>query len=260
VAAGVQAFKDSGLEIADANRARVGAAIGAGIGGLTNIEKAHASILENKGPKRVSPFFVPSSIINMIAGHLSIMYGFKGPNIAVVTACTTANHNIGLAMRCIQYGDAEVMLAGGAEMAVTPLGMGGFCAAARCPRATMRRNRPAAPGTGIATVLCWARAPASWCSKKYEYAKTRGARIYAELAGFGMSGDAYHMTAPPEDGEARACAWPMPCVMPASKLSRCNTSMPMELRPRWATKVKVSRLNAHSVRTPRNSRLVPPNR
>lgn len=206
VAAGMQAFKDSGLKVDAANCARVGAAIGAGIGGLTNIEKAHASILENNGPKRVSPFFVPSSIINMIAGHLSIIYGFKGPNLAVVTACTTANHNIGIAMRCIQYGDADVMIAGGAEMTVTPLGIGGFCAA----RALSTRNdapekasRPwdrdrdgfvLGEGAGIIVL------------EEYEHAKKRSSRIYAELVGFGMSGDAYHMTAPPEDGEgARLC-------------------------------------------------------
>ena len=206
VAASIQAIKDSGLKVTEANSARIGAAIGAGIGGLTNIEKAHASILENGGPRRVSPFFVPSSIINMIAGHLSIIYGFKGPNIAIVTACTTANHNIGIGMRCIQYGDADVMVAGGAEMAVTPLGVGGFCAA----RALSTRNdapekasRPwdrdrdgfvLGEGAGIVVI------------EEYEHAKKRGAKIYAELAGFGMSGDAYHMTSPPEDGEgARLC-------------------------------------------------------
>ncbi|MGB9430226.1 MAG: beta-ketoacyl-ACP synthase II [Gammaproteobacteria bacterium] len=206
VAASMQAFRDSGIEVTEANAPRIGAAIGAGIGGLTNIERAHASILENKSPKRVSPFFVPSSIINMIAGHLSIIYGFKGPNLAVVTACTTANHNIGIAMRCIQYGDADVMIAGGAEMTVTPLGIGGFCAA----RALSTRNdapekasRPwdkdrdgfvLGEGAGIIVL------------EEYEHAKQRGAKVYAELAGFGMSGDAYHMTAPPEDGEgARLC-------------------------------------------------------
>src|SRR5882724_4350344 len=136
IAASVQALKDSGLQVTEANAARIGAAVGAGIGGLTNIEKAHTTIIENHSPKRVSPFFVPSSIINMISGHLSIMYGLKGPNFAVVTACTTANHNIGLAMRTIQYGDADVMVAGGAEMATTPLGLGGFCAA----RALSERN------------------------------------------------------------------------------------------------------------------------
>ena len=194
VAASVQAIKDAGLEVTEANAPRIGAAVGAGIGGLTNIEKAHATIIENNSPKRVSPFFVPSSIINMIAGHLSIMYGFRGPNIALVTACTTANHNIGIAMRCIQYGDADVMIAGGAEMAVTPLGVGGFCAA----RALSTRNdapekasRPwdkdrdgfvLGEGAGVLVI------------EEYAHASERGARIYAELVGFGMSGDAYHMT------------------------------------------------------------------
>ncbi|MGE5625736.1 MAG: beta-ketoacyl-ACP synthase II [Bacillota bacterium] len=206
IAASVQALKESGLEVNDANAPRIGAAVGAGIGGLTNIEKAHTSIIEHGGPKRVSPFFVPSSIINMISGHLSIMYGLKGPNIAVVTACTTANHNIGLAMRCIQYGDADVMLAGGAEMAVTPLGLGGFCAA----RALSERNDAPAEasrpwdkdrdgfvlGEGAGVLVL----------EELEHAKKRGAKIYAELIGFGMSGDAYHMTSPPEDGEgARLC-------------------------------------------------------
>ena len=206
VAASVQAIKDAGLEVTEANAPRIGAAVGAGIGGLTNIEKAHATIIENNSPKRVSPFFVPSSIINMIAGHLSIMYGFRGPNIALVTACTTANHNIGIAMRCIQYGDADVMIAGGAEMAVTPLGVGGFCAA----RALSTRNdapekasRPwdkdrdgfvLGEGAGVLVI------------EEYAHASERGARIYAELVGFGMSSDAYHMTSPPEDGEgARLC-------------------------------------------------------
>ncbi|MGH8398743.1 MAG: beta-ketoacyl-ACP synthase II, partial [Gammaproteobacteria bacterium] len=206
VAASIQAIKDSGLEVTEANAPRIGAAIGAGIGGLTNIEKAHVSIIENKSPKRVSPFFVPSSIINMIAGHLSIIYRFKGPNLAVVTACTTANHNIGIAMRCIQYGDADVMIAGGAEMTVTPLGVGGFCAA----RALSTRNdapeKASRPwdrdrdgfvlGEGAGVIVL----------EEYEHAKKRGAKIYAELIGFGMSGDAYHMTSPPEDGEgARLC-------------------------------------------------------
>lgn len=206
VAAGMQAVKDAGLEVTATNAARIGAAIGAGIGGLTNIEKAHASILENQGPKRVSPFFVPSSIINMIAGHLSIIYGFKGPNLAVVTACTTANHNIGIAMRCIQYGDVDVMLAGGAEMTVTPLGIGGFCAA----RALSTRNdapeKASRPWDRDRDGFVLGEGAGILVLEEYAHAKKRGARIYAELAGFGMSGDAYHMTAPPEDGEgARLC-------------------------------------------------------
>ena len=206
VAASIQAIRDSGIEITASNAARIGAAIGAGIGGLTNIEKAHASIIETGGPRRVSPFFVPSSIINMIAGHLSIIYGFKGPNIAIVTACTTANHNIGMGMRCIQYGDADVMITGGAEMATTPLGVGGFCAA----RALSTRNdapeKASRPWDKDRDGFVLGEGAGILVLEEYEHAKKRGAKIYAELIGFGMSGDAYHMTAPPEDGEgARLC-------------------------------------------------------
>ncbi|MDE2234401.1 MAG: beta-ketoacyl-ACP synthase II [Gammaproteobacteria bacterium] len=206
VAASMQAVKDSGLEVTEANAARIGAAIGAGIGGLTNIEKAHASILETGGPRRVSPFFVPSSIINMIAGQLSIHYGFKGPNIAIVTACTTANHNIGFGMRCIQYGDADVMITGGAEMAVTPLGVAGFCAA----RALSTRNdapeKASRPWDRDRDGFILGEGAGILVLEELQHARKRGARIYAELLGFGMSGDAYHMTAPPEDGEgARLC-------------------------------------------------------
>ena len=206
VAASMQAVKDSGLEVTEANAARIGAAVGAGIGGLTNIEKAHASILETGGPRRVSPFFVPSSIINMIAGQLSIHYGFKGPNIAIVTACTTANHNIGFGMRCIQYGDADVMITGGAEMAVTPLGVAGFCAA----RALSTRNdapeKASRPWDRDRDGFILGEGAGTLVLEELEHARKRGAKIYAELLGFGMSGDAYHMTAPPEDGEgARLC-------------------------------------------------------
>jgi 3-oxoacyl-[acyl-carrier-protein] synthase II len=206
IAASVQAFKDSGIEVTETNAARIGVAVGAGIGGLTGIEKAHTSILENHGPKRVSPFFVPSSIINMISGHLSIMYGLKGPNYAVVTACTTANHNIGMAMRNIQYGDADVMVAGGAEMAVTPLGLGGFCAA----RALSERNdapeKASRPWDKERDGFVLGEGAGVLVLEEYEHAKKRGAKIYCELIGFGMSGDAYHMTSPPEDGEgARQC-------------------------------------------------------
>ncbi|RDE25319.1 beta-ketoacyl-[acyl-carrier-protein] synthase II [Motiliproteus coralliicola] len=205
MAAGIQAIEDSGLEVNEANAGRIGLAIGSGIGGLPMIEKNH-TLLEKSGPRKISPFFVPGSIINMIAGNLSIKYGFKGPNIAIVTACTTGTHNIGSAARMIAYGDADVMLAGGAEMATTPLGLGGFSAA----RALSTRNdepqaasRPwdqdrdgfvLSDGAGILVL------------EEYEHAKARGAEIYAELAGFGMSGDAYHMTAPPEDGSGAAAS------------------------------------------------------
>jgi 3-oxoacyl-[acyl-carrier-protein] synthase II len=205
VAAGVQAFKDSGLEVNEANAPRIGVAVGSGIGGLGLIEENHAKLLKN-GPRKLSPFFVPSTIINMIAGHLSIMFGMKGPNISIVTACTSGVHNIGHAARMIAYGDADAMVAGGAEKASTALGMGGFGAA----RALSTRNdapqeasRPwdkdrdgfvLGDGAGVLVL------------EEYEHAKARGAKIYAELAGFGMSGDAYHMTSPPADGAGAALA------------------------------------------------------
>ncbi|BDU21250.1 beta-ketoacyl-ACP synthase II [Dyella sp. GSA-30] len=203
IAAGTQALRDSGLEVTEENAPRIGVAVAAGIGGLHTIE--HTSIeLHEKGPRRVSPFFVPSSIINMVSGHLSIMYGLKGPNIACVTACTTATHNIGLAMRMIQYGDADVMVAGGAEFATTGTAMAGFCSAkAMSTRndAPTKASRPwdkdrdgfvLSDGAGVLVL------------EEYEHAKARGAKIYAELVGFGMSGDAYHITAPSEGGEGAA--------------------------------------------------------
>lgn len=203
--AGIQAIRDSGLEITDSNAGRVGVSIGSGIGGIGTIEEG-SSTLEHKGPRRISPFFVPSAIINMIAGNLSIMYGLRGPNVAITTACTTGTHCIGFAARMIQYGDADVMVAGGAEMATTPLGLGGFAAA----RALSTRNdNPQAAsrpwdkdrdgfvlGDGAGVLVL----------EEYEHAKKRGAKIYAELIGFGMSGDAYHMTSPPEDGSGAAAA------------------------------------------------------
>ena len=205
IAAGKQALVDSGLSISADNAHRVGVAIGSGIGGLEQIEQNHIKLL-NSGPKRVSPFFVPSTITNMISGFLSIMEGLKGPNINVVTACTTGVHNIGIAARTIAYGDADAMLAGGAEASITPLGMAGFAAA----RALSSRNdNPQAAsrpwdkdrdgfvmGEGAGVVML----------EEYESAKARGATIYAELVGFGMSGDAYHMTSPPEDGEGAAAS------------------------------------------------------
>ena len=206
VAAGVQAFKDSGLEVNEENAPRIGVAVGSGIGGLGLIEQNHEKMIKNGSPKRLSPFFVPSTIINMISGHLSIMFGLQGPNIAITTACTSGVHNIGHAARMIAYGDADVMVAGGAEKASTTLGMGGFGAA----RALSRRNddpqaasRPwdkdrdgfvLGDGAGVVVV------------EEYEHAKARGAKIYAELIGFGMSGDAYHMTSPPTDGAGAARA------------------------------------------------------
>jgi 3-oxoacyl-[acyl-carrier-protein] synthase II len=213
------------------NAERVGVAIGSGIGGLPGIEKGHQAYLDG-GPRRISPFFVPSNIINMIAGNLSIMYGIKGPNYGIVTACSTGTHNIGDAARMIQRGDVEVMVAGGAEMATSPMGLGGFAAA----RALSTRNddpehasRPwdrerdgfvLADGAGVVVL------------EEYEHARGRGARIYAEVIGYGMSSDAFHMTAPPDDGDgARRC-------------------MVNALRDARLTPDAVDYINAHGTSTP----------
>ena len=205
MAAGIQAVEDSGIEITEENSERIGVAIGAGIGGLGTIEKT-ADLFREKGAKRISPFFVPSSIINMISGNLSIKYGIKGPNFAIVTACTTGTHNIGDAARLIEYGDADLMVAGGAEMSTTNCGLGGFASA----RALSTRNDDPATasrpwdqdrdgfvlGDGAGVVVL----------EEYQHAKARSANIYAELLGYGMSGDAYHMTLPSKGGEgAQRC-------------------------------------------------------
>lgn len=231
VAAGIQAFRDSGIEITEQNAQRIGAAIGSGIGGLGLIEENHEKLLAS-GPRKLSPFFVPSTIINMIAGHLSIMLGMQGPNISIVTACTTGVHNIGQAARIIAYGDADAMLAGGAEKASTHLGMGGFGAA----RALSTRNdapqQASRPwdkdrdgfvlGDGAGVVML----------EEYEHAKARGAKIYAELVGFGMSGDAFHMTSPPEDGRGGALA------------------MSNALKDAGVSPEQVGYINAHGTSTP----------
>jgi len=203
MAAAAQAIEDSGIEANESNAHRIGCAIGSGIGGLPMIEKTHDT-LNNSGPRRVSPFFVPGSIINMISGNVAIKYGLRGPNIAITTACTSGTHNIGHAMRMIQYGDADVMVAGGAEMATTPLGLAGFSAARALsthnddPTAASRpwdRDRDGfVLGDGAGVLIL----------EEYEHAKARGAHIYCELSGFGMSDDAFHMTAPPEDGAGAA--------------------------------------------------------
>jgi len=205
MAAGIQAMRDSGLDMSQEDPGRVGTAIGAGMGGMWLIEQNHTALM-NGGPRKISPFFVPSTIINMIAGHLSIMYGMTGPNFAVTTACTTGVHNIGFAARTIAYGDADVMVAGGAEDVTCPLGVGGFAAAKALstrnddPQAASRpwdKDRDGfviGDGAGVLVM------------EEYEHAKARGAKIYAELVGFGMSGDAYHMTSPPENGAGAAAA------------------------------------------------------
>ncbi len=231
LAAGVQAMRDSGFEVTEENAPRIGTAIGSGIGGLGLIEEAHSALIHG-GPRKVSPFFVPSTIINMTAGQLSIMFGLRGPSISIATACTSGVHNIGHAARIIAYDDADLMLAGGAEKACTPLGIGGFGAA----RALSKRNddpqaasRPwdkdrdgfvLGDGAGIMVL------------EEYEHAKKRGAKIYAEVVGFGMSSDAYHMTAPPENGAGAAL------------------SMENALRDAGISPGKVGYINAHGTSTP----------
>ena len=200
VAAALQAFKSAGIVVTDANADRIGVLMGAGIGGLGTIEDTSETYNVAKSPKKISPFFIPSSIINMISGHVSIMCNLKGPNLAVVTACTTSTHAIGLAARLIQYGDADVMIAGGAEMATTPLGLGGFGQA----RALSLRNddpaRACRPWDRDRDGFVLSDGAGAIVLEEYEHAKARGATIYGEFAGFGMSGDAHHITAPPEDG------------------------------------------------------------
>jgi 3-oxoacyl-[acyl-carrier-protein] synthase II len=231
MAAGIQAIKDSGLEVNAANAERIGVNIGSGIGGLPMIEATHDEYLKG-GHRKISPFFIPGTIINMIAGNLSIMFGLKGPCLAMVTACTTATHCIGEAARLIKYGDVDVMVAGGAESTVTPLAMGGFASA----RALSTRNDDPATasrpwdkgrdgfvlGEGAGVLVL----------EEYEHAKARGARIYAEVVGYGMSGDAYHMTAPCEDGEGAA---------------RCMTNA---LRDAGMAVDEVDYINAHGTSTP----------
>ena len=231
LAAGCQALEDSGLEITEENAHRIGVAIGAGIGGITGIENSYGAYLEG-GPRKISPFFVPANIINMVAGNLSIKYGLKGPNYSIVSACSTGTHNIGEAAMMIRHGRVDAMVAGGAEMATSPVGLGGFAAA----RALSTRNddpqgasRPwdldrdgfvLSDGAGVVVL------------EDYEHAKARGARIYAELAGVGLNSDAYHMTAPSENGEgARDC-------------------MLLALRDAGVNPSEVDYINAHGTSTP----------
>ncbi|MGE6992183.1 beta-ketoacyl-ACP synthase II [Stutzerimonas zhaodongensis] len=203
LAASFQAVRDSGLKITDANRERVGVAMGSGIGGLTNIENSCKALIE-QGPRRISPFFVPGSIINMVSGFLSIHLGLQGPNYAIATACTTGTHCIGMAARNIAYGEADVMVAGGSEMAASGLGIGGFAAA----RALSTRNDDPAsasrPWDKDRDGFVLSDGAGALVLEELEHAKARGAKIYAELIGFGMSADAFHMTSPPDDGAGAA--------------------------------------------------------
>lgn len=229
IAAGMQAMRDSGLEVTEQNAERIGVLVGSGIGGLPLIEETHAE-LANRGPRRISPFFVPASIINMISGHLSIQYGLKGPNLAIVTACTTGLHSIGAAGRMIEYGDADVMIAGGAESTISPLGLGGFASA----RALSSRNDDPAtasrPWDKDRDGFVLGEGAGVMVLEEYEHATARGARIYAELVGFGMSGDAYHITAPNMDGPRRS-------MVNALKSAEINAD-------------QVQYLNAHGTSTP----------
>ena len=204
--AAADAIRDSGIEVTPANAQRIGITMGAGIGGLDTIEENYRKYAETNSPKRISPFFVPGSIINMISGHISINFKLTGPNLATVTACTTSTHSIGLAMRLIQYGDADVMIAGGAEMATTPLGLGSFCQA----RALSTRNddpqRASRPWDRDRDGFVLSDGAGAVLLEEYEHAKKRGAKTYAEIVGFGMSGDAHHITAPPENGEGARLA------------------------------------------------------
>ncbi|MCQ1057767.1 beta-ketoacyl-ACP synthase II [Photobacterium sp. DNB23_23_1] len=231
IAAGVQALKDSGIEVTEENAARVGVAIGSGIGGLGLIEANHQSLME-KGPRKISPFFVPSTIVNMIAGHLSIMHGLRGPNIAISTACTTGLHNIGHAARMIAYGDADAMLAGGAEKASTPLGMGGFSAAKALSTRNDDPQGASRPWDKDRDGFVLGDGAGMMMLEEYEHAKARGAKIYAELVGFGMSGDAYHMTSPSADGSGGALA-----------MEAC-------IRDAGINADKIGYINAHGTSTP----------
>lgn len=231
IAAGMQALDDSGLPVTEENAPRIGVAIGSGIGGLGLIETGHTALV-NKGPRKISPFFVPSTIVNMIAGHLSIMRGLRGPNIAISTACTTGLHNIGHAARMIAYGDAEAMVAGGAEKASTPLGMGGFAAAKALSTRNDDPQKASRPWDKDRDGFVLGDGAGVMVLEEYEHAKARGAKIYCEVVGFGMSGDAYHMTAPSEDGSGGALA------------------MEAAMRDAGVTGEQIGYINAHGTSTP----------
>ncbi len=205
VAAASQAIKDSGIVVDDSNAERIGVCLAAGIGGMSTIEENHSKLLD-RGPRRVSPFYIPGSIINMVAGQLSIMYGLKGPNISIVTACTTGVHNLGHAARMIAYGDADVMVAGGSEMTTTPLTIAGFSSAKALSTRNDSPETASRPWDKDRDGFVLGEGAGVMVLESLENAQARGARIYAELSGFGMSGDAYHMTSPPETGDGAASA------------------------------------------------------
>lgn len=231
MAAGIQAIKDSGLEITEQNATQIGVSIGSGIGGIGSIEKQHG-ILEKSGPRRVSPFFVPSSIINMISGNLSILYGLKGPNMAIGTACATGTHSIGDAYRMIQFGDADAMVAGGAEYATTPLGVAGFAAAKALSTRNDDPQAASRPWDKDRDGFVLSDGAGAVMLEEYEHAKARGAKIYCEIIGFGMSGDAFHMTKPADGGEGGAR-----CVKNALRNAGLNPE-------------QIDYINAHGTSTP----------
>ena len=201
VVAGMQAMRDSGLVVTEANSDRIGVLMGSGMGGLESIEQTYDKYLETHSPKRVSPFFIPASIINLVSGHLSIAFNLTGPNLAVATACTTSTHALGLAMRLIQYGEADAMLAGGAEMSTCVTGMSGFAQAKALSQRNDDPQGASRPWDKDRDGFVMGDGAGAMMLEEYEHAKARGANIYAELVGFGMSGDAFHVTAPPENGE-----------------------------------------------------------
>ena len=231
VAAAAQAITDSGLEITEENAERIGVAVGSGIGGLPLIEK-NKDALNKGGPRKISPFLIPGTIINMISGNISIMYGIKGPNIAPVTACTTGTHSVGLAARMIAYGDADAMLAGGAEKASSPLGMGGFAASRALSRNNDNPEAASRPWDKDRDGFVLGDGAGVMMLEEYEHAKARGAKIYAEMVGFGMSGDAYHMTSPSVGGEGAAR-----CMVNAMKDAGVNPE-------------QIEFVNAHGTSTP----------
>jgi 3-oxoacyl-[acyl-carrier-protein] synthase II len=237
IAAGIQAVSDSGADFERLDRDRCGVVTGAGIGGLWTIEQTRQTYFDSGcNPRKISPFFVPSTIINMISGHLSIRYGLRGPNLGVVTACTTSTHALGLGARAIQYGDADLIVAGGSEMATTPTGLGGFGQAKALSTRNDAPQRASRPWDRDRDGFVLGDGGGAMVLEELEHARKRGARIYAELAGFGMSGDAHHITAPPEDGAG-------------ARLAMVNALRDAQLNPG-----EVEYLNAHATSTPLGDR------
>jgi 3-oxoacyl-[acyl-carrier-protein] synthase II len=232
IAAGMQSVSDAGIDFEKLDRERCGVVTGAGIGGLGTIESEHDAYRAANNPRKISPFFVPSTIINMISGHLSIQFGLRGPNLGVVTACTTSTHALGLAARCIQYGDADLVIAGGSEMATTPMAVGGFAQAQALSRRNDSPTTASRPWDKERDGFVLGDGGGAMVLEEFEHARRRGARIYAELVGFGMSGDAHHITAPPEDGDG-------------ARLAMSNALRDAGLNPE-----QVQYLNAHATSTP----------